>query len=420
MEAFRRAAEQSLVELGDEAESLGPEPQLERMSLDLQIDQRRELVSLRLSDGRLSFSCSCGQGQCAHVKAALRFSAGSRAPGSDSTRRSSTRLERVLPELHAPESKLAPALTRAPALAEALEDVVTAVVRAGVASERVASVLETLSRVEREAGTPLPLGVRRWLGSMREALEEHDVPLAAHALTSAAALAADLRAEVAAPGARERVTSWLGGVSADAVERISDRQLLEVGREWVNGTERMQIERRYLIDLNSGEAFREECLRRERPGSVGSCPRLIGVALAEAELGCAPRRMRLLQYTTTPDIDRASWDLLAAWGQRDSEALAAAYRSAQSRFGSLSEPFALAAPRGVERGVHVALLLDRGPSLPLSADDEPGVLRRFEELINASALAWVAGRLFDRAGHLMLRPLAAGILDGDRIRHERL
>jgi hypothetical protein len=414
MEAFRRAAEQSLLELAEEPEP-SPELQLERVSLDVQLGQRHELVSLRLIEGRLTVSCSCGERGCAHVKLALRFSAGgSHGAASESTRRSSTRLERVVPELRAAEARAAPS-----GLAEALEDVVTAVVRAGVASERVASVLETLSRVEREAGSPLPLGLRRWLGRMREALDAHDVALAAHALTSAAALAADLRAEVATPGARERLVSWLGSSAADGVERISDRLLLEVAREWVNGTERLQIERRYLIDLHSGEALREECVRRERPGSVGSCPRLVGVALAEVDFGCAPRRARLLQYTTTPQIDRASWDLLAAWGQRDSEALAAAYRSAQNQFGTLSEPFVLTVPRGVERASQLALLLDRGPALPVAADEDVGVMRRFEELIEGAALAWVAGRLFDRAGQLMLKPLAAGILDGDRIRHER-
>jgi hypothetical protein len=416
MEGFRQAAAQSLLELAEEPEP-SPDLQVERVSVDVQVGQRRELVSLRLSDGRLTFSCSCGERGCAHVKLALRFSAGARgaALDSSSTRRSSTRLERVNPELlRAPEAHSAPF-----ALAEALEDAVTAVVRAGVASERVASVLETLSRVEREAGTPLPLGMRRWLGRMREALDARDVALAAHALTSASALAADLRAEVGTPGARERLVSWLGSTAADGVERISDRTLLEVAREWVNGTERLQIERRYLIDLHSGEAFREECVRRERPGSVGSCPRLVGVALAEVDLGCAPRRTRLLQYTTTPQIDRSSWDLLAAWGQRDSEALAAAYRSAQNQFGALSEPFVLTVPRGVERTAQLALLLDRGPALPVAADDEVGVLRHFEELIGGATLAWVAGRLFDRAGQLMLKPLAAGILDGDRVRHER-
>ena len=420
MDAFRRAAEQSLFELGEESEGAAAEGQVERLSLDVQLDQRRELVSLRLSDGRLSYSCSCGQFRCAHVRFALRFSAGARAASAESTRRSSTRLERVIPEIRPTETKSSLNLARALPLAEALEDVVTAVVRAGVVSERAASVHETLSRVEREAGSPLPLGVRRWLGTMREALEMHDVSLAAQALSSAAALAADLRAETPTTGVRERITSWLGGVLAEGVERISDRQLLEVAREWVNGTERLQIERRYLIDLNSGEVFREEAARREAAASLGACPRLIGVALGEAELGCAPRRMRLLQYTTTPQVDRSSWDLLAAWGQRDSEALAAAYRSAQSQFGALSEPFALTAPRSVEHGPHTALQLDRGPALPLMAEDEPGVLRRFEELMGSAVLAWVAGRLLDRAGQLMLKPLAAGFVDGDRIRHERL
>jgi hypothetical protein len=256
---------------------------------------------------------------------------------------------------------------------------------------------------------------------MREALDSHDVALTAQALMSAAALSADLRAEQKerAPGARERLFSWLGGSDSEGAEKISDRLLLEVARESVTGLERMQIERRYLVDLHSGEVFREECVRRERPGSVGSCPRLVEVALAEVDLGCAPRRARLLQYTTTPKIDRESWDRLAAWGQRDSEALATGYRSAQSQFGALSEPFVLTVPRGVERGT-LALLFDRGPVLPLSADDEPGVLRRFEELLDRAALAWVAGRLFDRAGQLMLKPLAAGLLEGDQVRHERL
>ena len=427
MEAFRRAADQTLSELGDEAEQVAAlaatDGQLERLSLDVVLDQSRELVSLSVSEGKLRYSCSCGQFRCAHVKFALRFCAHAderRAGAAEVTRRSSTRMERVVPELLRPVDPKTGGVLRTQPLAEALDDVVTAVVRAGVASERVASVHETLSRVEHEAGLPLPMGVRRWLGCMREALELNDVAHAAQALSSAAALAADLRSEAPNAAARERITSWLGGVIAENVERVSDRQLIEVARECVNGTERMQIERRYLIDVHSGVAFREECLRREAPASVGSCPRLIGVALAETELGCAPRRMRLLQYTTTPKIDRASWDLLAAWGQRDSEALAASYRSAQSQFGALSEPFALTAPRAIDHGAQLALVLDRGPVLPLATEDEPGALRRMEDLAEASTLAWVAGRLFDRAGQLLLKPLAAGFVDGDRIRHERL
>jgi hypothetical protein len=418
MEALRRAAEYALAQLGED-EAAQAELGVERLTLEVRAPQGSELVTLRLSETRLAASCTCAERGCVHIRTALQLVIGQRAAGFESTRRSSTHMPRVVvPDARPPELKSG-VLDRA-ALAEALEDVVTAVVRAGVASERVASITETLARVEHAAGTPLPLGVRRWLGRMREALEAQDVSLAAQALAAASVLAADLRSDTPLPAARERLFSWLGDRAGAPLERISDRMLLEVGREWVTGTERTQIERRYLIDLNSGEAFREESVRREKTASVGSCPRLIGVALAEAELGCAPRRMRLLQYTTTPKIDRASWDLLAAWGQRDTEALTAAYRTAQQKFGALSEPFALAAPRGVDHRAQPALVLDRGAALPLFAEDEPGLLRRFEALIEDASLAWVAGRLCDRDGRLMLKPLAAGLLAGDGVRHERL
>jgi hypothetical protein len=415
MESLRRAAGQMLLELGDEPEPLAELTQIERMSCDVRIDKQLELVSLRWSDGRMIVSCSCGRLACAHAKHVLRF-IGSHAPASDAHRRSTSRLERVVPEARAVE----PARPPASALCEPLADVVTAVVRAGVASERAASVLETLSRVEQAAGTPLPLGVRRWLGRMREALDARDLPLVAQALTAAATLSADLRVEAPSPEARARIVNWLGSAPGEGAERVSDRLLLELAREWVTGTERMQIERRYLIDLQSGETFREERVRREHAGSVGSCPRLVGVGLAEVEHGAAPRRMRLLQYTTTPEIDRASWDQLATWGQRDSDALAASYRNAQSQFGALAEPFALTLPHSVRHSPQLALRLERGPLLPLTADEEPGVLRRFESLLAAGQLAWVAGRLLDRAGQLMLKPLSLAIVDTDGIRHERL
>jgi hypothetical protein len=207
--------------------------------------------------------------------------------------------------------------------------------------------------------------------------------------------------------------------------------LLEVAREWLNGGERQQIERRYLVDLNSGESYREERLRRAHLASVGGCPRLIGVGFAELEQGSAPRRMHLLQYTTTPSIDRASWDLLSAWAQRDSEVLAASYRESLQRHGALSEPFVLIMPDSLELTPIPALILDRGPPLPVGVDDDSGVLSRFVELCQGTATAsdkparrlhvvWVAGRLFDRNGLLLLKPLALGILTSGGLRHERL
>ncbi|HKP61497.1 MAG TPA: hypothetical protein VJV78_32430, partial [Polyangiales bacterium] len=273
----------------------------------------------------------------------------------------------------------------------------------------------------------LPLGVARWIGRVHDAIAQRDVSLIAHALVAAGAVAEDLRVATPDRAAQERLSSWLGDTHPFGLDKLSDRLLLEVAREWLNGTERQQIERRYLIDLNSGEVFREERARRAQLVSIGSCPRLIGVGFAEVELGCTPRRMHLLQYTTTPSIDRASWDLLSAWAQRDSEALEAAYRSGLSQHGALSEPFALVLPKALELAAAPALLLDRGPPLPLGIDDDSGMLARFLEVCQPAPdadrpprMAWVAGRLFDREGLLMLKPLAVGISTDAGLRHERL
>ncbi|HKU42231.1 MAG TPA: hypothetical protein VJR89_28930, partial [Polyangiales bacterium] len=292
-------------------------------------------------------------------------------------------------------------------------------------AERGASVSEALSRVATTAGTPLPLGVARWIGRVHDAIAQRDVALAAHALRAASAVAEDLRVASPDRAARERLATWFGDTQPFGIDRLSDRLLLEVAREWLNGAERQSIERRYLVDLNSGEVFREERARRAALVSIGSCPRLIGVGFAEVELGCAPRRMHLLQYTTTPSIDRASWDLFAAWAQRDSEALAAAYRSALAQHGALSEPFALVLPKQLETTPAPALLLDRGPPLPLGVDDDSGLLARFLAVCEGEEgvkprIVWAAGRLFDREGLVTLKPLAVGISTDAGLRHERL
>lgn len=477
MEALKRAAERMLQALGEQNDPQLPEAAIERMSVDVRIGDQTEVVVLRLRAGQLQTSCTCGVPRCDHAQHALRWLVEPQAlvlPGaSELTRRSSPRLERVVIERPADgrergatsleprgtpleprergsvvamdslparlsmpldvrpiEARPAPNRANPRALAEALEDTVTAIVRSGLAAEHSASITEVLSRVAREAGTPLPLGVARWIGRVRDAIDQHDVSLIAHALASASALAEDLREAQPSREAQERLAMWLGDTHGYGLTRVSDRLMLEVSREWLNGNERQHIERRYLVDLNSGETFREERARRATQASVGGCPRLIGVGYAEVEQGAAPRRMHLLQYTTTPSIDRASWDLLAAWAQRDSEALAASYRAALSQHGALCEPFAMVLPQAFEHEPQPALLLDRGPPLPIGADDDPGSLRRFDELCQtllfptdparALRLAWVAGRLFDRDGLLLLKPLALGILTDAGLRHERL
>ncbi|HEX2678062.1 MAG TPA: hypothetical protein VHM19_15515, partial [Polyangiales bacterium] len=72
------------------------------------------------------------------------------------------------------------------------------------------------------------------------------------------------------------------------------------------------------------------------------------------------------------------------------------------------------------RDAQLVLLDAATRRLTLVADDDLGVLRRIDELTAGVTPAWVAGRLLDRQGQLLLRPLALGILRGEELRHERL
>jgi hypothetical protein len=451
MEALKRAAERLLHELGlsPELEPALREAQIDRLSIDVRLASGSEVVGLRLRDGRLAAHCSCGVAGCVHARIALKLIA--EAPPaaqvqSGETRRSSSRLERVSLDARAVaaldarvagareadvreadakpsvarEAEARPGVRSATALADALDDAVTAVVRTGALVDASPSVREMLLRVTHEAGSPLPLGVQRWVGRLRDALDQRNVGLAAHALAAASAVSADLRATAHTRQARERLGTWFGTTAGAEVERVSDRLMLEVSREWLNGTERLQIERRYLVDLDSGETFREERARPASTLSVGSCPRLIGVGYAEIELGCSPRRIQLMQYTTTPSIDRASWDLLTGFGQRDSELLAAHYGEALQTFGALSEPFSLIVPRAIEQTPEPRVFFEQGPPLGLAVDDESGALKRLLDVSAAQPPAWLAVRLFDRDQQLLLKPLAAGIVSDGALRHERL
>jgi hypothetical protein len=419
MKALRKAAGVLLEELGVRAEAEHSVEahgfQIERMTCEVRGAQRSELVSLRLDEGRLAAVCSCGEPRCAHVCAVLQLMAAEPAGhAAHEATGKHTRSDRPPIESRSSEVPVAPLQ-----LGDALADVVTAVVRAGVCTDRVASVLENLSRVERALPEPLPLGLLRWLGRMREAIDAQDTALAAQALAAAAAVTADLRSAQLQPEAHVRLSTWFGA-AAQTLVRLSDRSLIEVAREWLHGNTRNQIERRYLIDLDSGECFREECVRGDRSASVGPCPRLVGVSLAEVEPSCAPRRLRLLQYTTTPNLERTHWDNLASWGQRDSEALLTAYRSAIAELGALAEPFALTAPRSLTFDARPSLVFERGAALPLFADDDSGVLKHCERIARSATVVWVAGRLLEHAGQLMLRPLALGLSDASGPRYERL
>ncbi len=405
MDELRRAAENALRAYEGDVDALpSRNGTISRLTIDVEDESMTEIVSIRMGREQLSWSCSCGKTSCAHAMTALRFAAG----------------ETTLPEVRstrtAPERQPARAHTKANAraleLAEALDDVVTSVVRAGVATASSASVAENLQRLGATAGSPTPLGLSRWIARLTRALDLRDVNLVAHALACATRIAEALRDESPSDEAVALITTLLGATVGDerALTRVSDRTFIELAREWLAGADRTQIERRYLIDLYSGERYREERVRRDARASLGPCPRSLEVGFAEIEQGVAPRRARVLQYTTSPIVDAVTWKQVEAWAERDFSRVRERYRSDLSAFGALSEPFVLLAPSALRRGEVLGLVDHREQVLPLCQDEDLGGVRRFEDLTAATLPTWVAGRLLDRDGRLMLRPLALGIL----------
>jgi hypothetical protein len=188
---------------------------------------------------------------------------------------------------------------------------------------------------------------------------------------------------------------------------ISDRTLLEVSREYLHGIERAGIERRHLVDLDSGEVFREERARGAAGASVGPCPRVVQVGLGEMEPGASPRRLRLLQYAVANEIKTEHWTRLLDVAQRSFGSLAREYRSALSSYPGLAEPFAVLAPKSLRRE-DLALLDAEGLPLPLvrSAEGFTEALLRF---VGDDEPDWVAGRLIDAAGTLLLVPTGVGV-----------
>jgi hypothetical protein len=416
MKAFKRAAQAAFERVyGGNA---GRHGEVERLSIDVDLDGRREIVSLLFRSDDLSWSCTCAQSECAHARVALAFlSDAERAPNED-------RITEVWEQpvaasadrrtvMHSDQAALADTA----ALAEILEDLVMAVVRAGVGAGSSAALDDALQRLVSAAPAPLPLGVSRWIGRLKRALGARDTDEAARLLAGASLLIEDLRAGAGDARARQRVLSWLGSLSHDVagVARMTDRTLIEVAREQLPGVERAGLERRYLVDLSDGAVYREERVPSAPTASLGPCPRLINVWLASVDQGAPPQRIRLLQYAVTPVIDAAAWQSLAARAVRDFDALLASYRTAQNDFPGLCEPFALLAPARVEHDGETLLVDAAGRLLPVAHPDNPAALRYLDGLTARDAPAWLAGRLFDRDGVLMVAPLGAALMRDGRL-----
>jgi len=413
----------------------------ERMTIDVAGASGPELVSLRMRGAELAWSCTCGLADCEHAQSALALlaeaparvssvppppgPAAATAPVVPSAREliATTPAEglalgadrRTLP---APEPRSG--FDRR-ALAESLDDVLVAVARSGVAAKRSASVGDALARLRRAAPVPLPLALDRWLGRLEQALASADADDVALLLAGASSLVEDLRAPGSHAERETRLQAWLGAArSAHDGPRLTDRTLLEVAREQLAGATRASIERRHLIDVDSGQVYREERVQGGDPTSLGACPRLLTVWLATLEPGPPPARVHVLQYTATPAIDGEVWVKLAQHAQRDFAALAERYRAEIEPFPGSSEPFALVAPAKGQAISDDALFDDAGRALALSAPDGSHSLRALALETEHSELLWVCGRLYARRGELALRPAGAAVRRQGRVHYVQL
>lgn len=388
--------------------------QVTRVTVDVELDGVTELVSLVLRDGALTWS-STGGADGAHVRAALRWIADARGGVRTSDGAEPARVSFAPP----PPGDAAVEGSPRERLADALDDVVTTVVRAGMSVDS-PSISESLERLRKEAPLPTPSGLARWVGRLRIALERGDPALGGRLLTGASQLATTLREPRPTRAVRRRVVSWTGAEGdRSAVERLSDRTMVEIAREHLPTSERGGLERRYLVDLHNGEIFREERSRHAPRCSVGPCPRVVTVGLAEVEDGAHPRRIRLMQYSLTPTCGAETLRKVVANGYRRFAALADRYREWVTEHPGQSEPFAIVVPRRwSDEGDPVAFDDEGAPLAFARADDAAAV----EVLARHTRLSpiWVAGRLVDADGALMMVPAVLALPEGGGARLLRL
>lgn len=415
-EAARRALQRFDVALDD------PPLPIARLSIDVVDEHQAEIVSLRLSEGALGWSCSCGRPRCIHAAQALRLLAeGSRGfrvetGGEFSLRSSQAPLPPTEAQLAAAEHLPGMDLL---ALSESLEDVVTAVVRTGLMAKDAPSVFESLERLVKAAPDPLPLGVSRWIGRLRVELNRQRLTEVARLLDGASRLVDDLSGRREHAGAGARRLSWLGDAAGEAalLSPYSDGILVELGRELLDGAQRGSIERRYLMDVNTGELYREERVRGRQTVSLGSCPRLVHVGLAEVVQGAHPHRIRLLQYASSPMVSQEILRRVAAHAVRDFSRLVGEYKRALDAFPGLAEPIACVGATRLEDEGELRLLDAQGAVLPLSGGDHPTSLVYLKQRLSAGKIEFVLGRLQDHDGALYLRAIAGGVADGDVVQH---
>lgn len=407
MSELKQAASLALSRRYGEREA--PVGSVERLALDVEVAGARELVSFAMRSGALSWSCSCGIAECSHAHVALGLLA-DRAAAAPIVQTGKHALVRTAPADRRTVAYTQQSAQASPSLlSETLRDLVTAVVRSGLASGLSASIEEVLERLIAAAPVPLPLGISRFIGRLKKSIAERDADEAARVLHAASQLADDLASEAPQANTRARVLSWLGSLAHElpTAARMTDLRLVEIARELLSGVERAGVERRYMVDPTTGLFYREERAPSGQDASLGPCPRQLTELLALVEDTAPPRRVRLLQYAVTPVIDAETWEQLSQWALTDFGSLLGTYRENLTTFAGLCEPFAMVAPAGITSEAHASLSDGTGHLLPVLGPERAAVARCLRQLGEGGQLLWVAGRLLDRGGSLGLLPLSA-------------
>jgi hypothetical protein len=414
-----------------------------RATLDVSVAGDSALVSLAMEAGRTRVVCSCGGAPaCRHARVACGWLEGQRRSEPPPRRIASSVAPPPLQSAGDAQGGRPPGGetlrppsggTRAELLGAALDDLVTTVVRAGVRGAVGApSFEEALRRIVNTAPAPTPASLGRTLGRLVEALGAGDVGLVARLCHGLARFADALRAEHAL-----ETQAWLGvagaGLLAPALGRdpldgsqpdpsahLVDVRLVEVAREWVATLDRSGLERRYLVAPALGRLYREERLRGQGTPSLGPCPRALDVALAEVEPGPTPQRIRLLQYEVALLDAPEGLSGVVALGNQVFPDFVHDLAGELGAHPALAEPFALLAPRAVERTrVGVVLVDTAGQHLPLAADTA-GTGELLLDLSREAAPALVCGRVVVDRGTVAFSPLTAVVKTGATLRLRRL
>lgn len=343
-------------------------------------------VSHALERLGLSGGVALGSAAPHSIRPSIRPSAG---PGSETEPPSSLHLESVA-EL---------------GLAEELEKLAAAILRGGLVGES-SSTDEALDDiVELVRGRELD-ALARLVDAIEHAVEERAaaklaITLAAlgHAVDALRGAASELQAELCGPGP-------LGATE------LSGLELVEVGRSRQRGV--LTVETRLLVDLSTGEMFREvACLGRGL--SHGQTGRMLDVDLAQRLPSTEPPRILIHQYEMRPLAARTQLER-ALSGARTDMALAPGVRQEPLRL--VYQPLAvLLAPARVvvERGEGLHLEDENGKRLAVISPTGGAATEALADLVeqHPNSAMTLAGSMAADASGVGFLPWTAWLMEAN-------